>query len=192
MDDTAGLFRRQAVEYRRRSWLGDITLDQPKTHWLLTAGLIATAVAVVMFLCTQSYTSRSQVTGTLVPVHGLSSVVAPTDGVITRILVPEGGKVRAGQALGTIAVPRATLSDDDLQATLETQLRLRHDGLVSGREGHEEQLRTQADGWRNQSAVARSELSVTMDQVRTAGDKVRISEDILERMSRLLDSKTIS
>src|SRR5690606_39827424 len=55
------LFRREALEARRGSWLGAISLAQPLRLWLLTAAAAAVALAVILFLLFGTYTRRSPV-----------------------------------------------------------------------------------------------------------------------------------
>ncbi|KFA14066.1 membrane protein, partial [Xanthomonas vasicola pv. musacearum NCPPB 4380] len=54
-----------------------------------------------------AYAHRSTVTGQLVPIKGLATVMAPATGVVSRLEVSEGQPVKAGQMLGVVTVPRA-------------------------------------------------------------------------------------
>ena len=90
---TESLFRREALEAKRRGWLGSISLAQPLRLWVLTLGAALAATAVALFLTLGTYTRRSTVTGQLVPSMGLSTVLAPATGVVSRLEANEGARV---------------------------------------------------------------------------------------------------
>ena len=122
------LFRREALEARRTSWLGAISLAQPLQLWLLTVLAVLAALAIVAFLVLGTYTRRSSVAGQLVPTRGLATVLAPSTGVVADLRAREGQRVDAGQALAVVKVPRATPSAGDTQAALEARLAQRQAG----------------------------------------------------------------
>ncbi|MGJ4729262.1 HlyD family secretion protein [Luteimonas sp. SDU101] len=192
MDMSRGLFRAQALQAKRTGWLGDISVNQPPGHWAILVVAVAAATVTVVFLCAGSYTSRARVVGQLVPVNGLSDVVAPATGVLGLVEVPEGGTVEAGQTLATLVVPRATLGKGDAQLALERQLQRRRQELASGRTGREHQLRAEIEGLRAQLVVSQSELAQIESEIDTSFEQVVIAEEILERMARLLDSRHVS
>ncbi len=78
----------------------------------------AAASAIVGFLYLGEYSRRSRVMGELVPDLGLSTVVAPSAGVVARLDVEEGDHVRRQDGLLTINVPRVTSSGQDAVSTL--------------------------------------------------------------------------
>ena len=96
------LFRREALEARRTSWLGAISLAQPLRLWLLTVLAVIAALAIIAFLALGTYTRRSSVAGQLVPTRGLATVLAPSTGVVADLRAREGQRVDAGQALAVV------------------------------------------------------------------------------------------
>ena len=86
------LFRKEALEAKRSSWLGGISLSQPLRYRVMAASAALVALAVVLFLTLGTYTRRSTVLGQLVPAKGLALVQAPATGVISKLLVNEGVK----------------------------------------------------------------------------------------------------
>lgn len=125
------LFRREVLDAKRTSWLGGISLAQPIRLWVLTTAAVVVALTVALFLTFGTYTRRSRVVGQLVPSKGLATVLAPATGVVSRVDVPEGGKVSAGQTLAVVTVPRSTLASGDTVAALEQRLQRRQKGLTS-------------------------------------------------------------
>ena len=187
-----GLFRREALDARRSSWLGGIQLAQPLQLWLLTLGAALAASAVIAFLVLGTYTRRSTVTGQLVPTRGLSTVVAPAGGVVGRVEVQEGDSVRAGQRLAVVIVPRATLGNGDTLAALEERLQRRQEGLVASKAAQLQQLRVQEAGLRSQLASARRELAQVEAGIATRREQVRIAHETLDRLRQLEDVRYVS
>jgi membrane fusion protein len=190
MSDT--LFRREALEARRTSWLGGISLAQPVRLWLLTVFAASAALAVVLFLVFGTYTRRSSVTGQLVPVQGMATVLAPATGVVERVDIPEGGRVEAGQTLAVVAVPRATVVGGDTQAALSARLQERAQGLQSMQAAQQQLLDAQAQGLERQLAEARRELAQIEAESATRQQQVRLANETLERLRRLREGQYVS
>lgn len=186
------LFRREALEARRTSWLGGISLAQPIRLWMLTTLAVFAALAVVLFLVFGTYTRRSSVTGQLVPVQGMASVLAPATGVVTRIDVPEGGRVKAGQTLAVVTVPRATVVGGDTQAALGAGLQERALGLAAMQSAQQQLLDAQASGLASQLAAARRELAQIEAEIVTRQEQVRLANETLERLRQLREGQYVS
>ena len=56
---TESLFRKEALDAKRGSWLGSICLAQPLSFWVLTAFATAAAAAIGLFLCSKTNSSVS-------------------------------------------------------------------------------------------------------------------------------------
>ena len=123
------LFRREALEAKRGSWLGGISLAQSLPLWVMTAFATGAALVVGLFLTLGSYTRRSTVVGQLVPTRGLATVLAPATGVVTELDSAEGKRVRAGQSLAVVSMPRATVNEGDTAAAMAQRLARRQQGL---------------------------------------------------------------
>jgi len=186
------LFRREVLEACRASRLGSISLAQPlPTRWLTAAAVLVAAI-VVAFLCVGSYSRRSSVTGQLVPSRGLATVLAPATGVISRLEVDEGARVHAGQVLGVLSVPSATLTNGDTQAALVRHLSKRVQGLQAARTAQLAQLDEQALGLRAQLALVRRELDHLGDEIATRQHQVDLANEVLDRYRKLQDSRYVS
>ena len=134
------LFRKEVLDARRTSWLGGISLAQPIRLWVLAAFAATAALAVILLLVLGHYTRRSTVAGQLVPVHGMATVLAPATGVVTRVEASEGGRVRSGQTIAVVTVPRATVSGGDTLVALEQRLQHRRQGLQGAQQAQQQQF----------------------------------------------------
>ena len=189
---TQPLFRPEVLAAKRTSWLGGISLAQPVRLWVLTAFAAFVALAVILFLVFGTYTRRSRVVGQLVPVQGMATVLAPATGVVTRVDIPEGGRVQAGQTIAIVSVPRATVAGGDTVAALQQRLARRADGWESAQSAQQQLLDAQATGLTSQLATARRELAQINAEVATRQEQVRLANETLERLRQLRDDKYVS
>ncbi|WP_374013711.1 HlyD family secretion protein [Pseudoxanthomonas koreensis] len=186
------LFRPEVLEARRASWLGSISLVQPLRLWVLVLSAGFAAAFVVAFLVFGTYTRRSTVVGRLVPAYGLATVLAPATGVVERVEVPEGERVRAGQILAVVNVPRFTLDSGDTSAALERRLQRRHESLQAAQAAQRGQWDAQEAGLRSQLATAERELVQVQAEIATRREQIRIAQETLDRLRQLQDERYVS
>lgn len=179
------LFRKEALEARRNQWLGGISLVQPVRTHVLTATAAFAALSVVLFLIFSTYTRRSSVTGQLVPVNGLSIVLAPETGVVIRLNVAEGEQVKLGQTLAVVATPRNTVTGGEATRALEQQLNARRVSLATLEAAQHHQRKAQAEGLGRQLAAAKKELERIEAETVTRQDRVKIADETLELLRQL-------
>ncbi|WP_068832858.1 HlyD family secretion protein [Xanthomonas graminis] len=187
-----GLFREEVLQARRASWLGGISLAQPLQVWVFAGAAAIAATSVLVFLCIGTYTHRSTVTGQLVPTKGLATVMAPATGVVTRLDVSEGQRVEAGQILGVVTVPRATLASGDTEVALQRHLRQRGNGLKSSEQAQLQQLDAQEQGLRAQLDNLQQELVQVNGEVATRRRQITLANEVLRRWRKLQDGKYVS
>ena len=166
------LFRKEVLESRRGSWLGGISLAQPLALWVWTSVAVAVVVAIALFVTLAEYTRRSRVVGQLVPSLGLSTVVAPTSGVVDRIFQDEGERVAAAGSLVLISVPRTTAAGQDTQAAVTEGIKRRRASVEQSRESGTDLLEAQRRGQVAQLQIARRELAQIDQQVRLRDEQV--------------------
>lgn len=189
---TQPLFRPEVLAAKRTSWLGGISLAQPIRLWILTAFAAFVAIAVILFLVFGTYTRRSRVVGQLVPVQGMATVLAPATGVVTRVDIPEGSRVEAGQTIAIVSVPRATVAGGDTVAALQQRLARRADGLESAQSAQQKLLDAQALGVASQLSTARRELAQIDAEVATRQQQVRLAHETLDRLRQLRGDQYVS
>src|SRR5690606_19075870 len=189
---TQELFRREALEAQRTTWLGGVSLAQPVRLWVMTIGAALAALAVVLFLALATYTRRSSVQGRLVPSQGLAILVAPATGVVASVTIPGSGLVHAGERLVVVAVPRATLASGDTVAALEQRLRERRASLESAQVAQERMFAAQQHGLEAQLDAARRELEQIEAEAATRSERAAISRRSLDRLRTLRDGQYVS
>jgi len=122
----AGLFRPEVIEGRQQAWLGSIQLVRPVSLAVLTAAVVAVALAAGAFLYEGRYTRKAHISGYLVPDRGVLRLVTPQQAVVLERRAVEGAQVRAGDVLFVLSLDRATLSGDTraaVQASLAARTR---------------------------------------------------------------------
>ncbi|WP_419965233.1 HlyD family secretion protein [Stenotrophomonas geniculata] len=188
----SGLFRKEAIDAQRRSWLGRVSLAQPLRFWILAVFAATAASAIVSFLYLGEYSRRSRVMGELVPDLGLSTVVAPSAGVVARLDVEEGDHVQRQDGLLTINVPRVTSSGQDAVSTLLDAQRSRMTSVEAMSEFQDRQLAAQQEGAKAQRSAMLRELSQIEAEIHTRGEQVRIGQETLARFRSVEDERYVS
>jgi len=186
------LFRREVLDARCTSWLGAISLAQPLALWILAVAGILCAVAVAAFGIWGEYTRRSVVTGQLVPDLGLSTVMAPTSGIIARIFPEEGQQVQVEEALALVQVPRAMASGRDALAVLRKGLHERRESLEQLARSQLAQLAAQEAGLARQLSGARQELAQIEREIASRREQVQLGNETAERYRRVAGQKYVS
>ncbi|HEL3815304.1 TPA: HlyD family efflux transporter periplasmic adaptor subunit [Stenotrophomonas maltophilia] len=186
------LFRREVMQAKGNRWLGRINMVQPIPLWLFTAFAACSAVSVILFIALGSYTKRARAMGQLVPVEGMSTVMAPASGVVSLLKVSEGENVRAGQVVAVLTVPRATVGEGDTSVALEKRIRERVQGLKDVQAADQSQLDAQSDGLIAQVAAAQRELAQFKEEIQTRSRQVVLAEETLSRLERLREGSYVS
>lgn len=188
----SGLFRREVLEAKRGSWLGSISLAQPVRLWVLAVLGAVSASVVLGFLAFGEYTRRSRVEGELVPDLGLSTVVAPSAGVIATLHAEEGDRVQRQAALLLINVPRVTAAGDDALKVLRQGQETRLESLGTLQDAQDQQLQAQQLGIRQQRDALRREVTQIESEIHTRGEQVRIGRETVQRYRQVADQRYVS
>ncbi|WP_311239880.1 MULTISPECIES: HlyD family efflux transporter periplasmic adaptor subunit [unclassified Xanthomonas] len=186
------LFRPEVSAARRTAWLGDIQLAQPIRIQVLAASAVCVALGVLAFLAFGTYTWRSTVQGTLVPGKGLSVVTSPVSGVVSQIMVEEGGRVEQGQAVAIVSSSRATVNDGDTTIALQRRLEERQQGLDDAWSAEQRRLTAQRDGLLRQLQSAQRESADIAGEIQNRREQIQVAEETLGRLRRLEDEQYVS
>ena len=152
------LFRPEAVDGQRQSWLGGVQLVRPLSMTLLTAFTVSVAALVVGYLFVGEYTRKAHVSGVLAPDLGLIRLVPPEAATVVANRVREGQSVRRGDVLFELSVDRATLAGDT-QAAVQQSLAERERSLQGALRQQAQLLQAQRTGLERRLADMRRELA---------------------------------
>jgi membrane fusion protein len=150
------------------------------------------ASAIIAFLVLGEYTRRSKVAGQLVPDLGLSTIVSPTSGVVSRLFLEEGDQVQADGALALIDVPRVTAAGSDASTVIREGLEVRRGSLTELGQSQAAQIDAQVQGVGRQRAAAKRELAQIENEISTRREQVRIGKETAERYQLVADQKYVS
>ena len=93
------LFRKEALEHKRRKLHGEVIIVQPVSFFVLTATFFVLTAVMVVFLASGEYKRKETVIGYIAPERGLSVIRADQGGRLTQVFVNEGDVVPAGTPL---------------------------------------------------------------------------------------------
>ena len=188
----APLFRPEVVQARRQDWLGRISLAQPMPVWVGAVFALLAAGAVACLLLFGEYAHRSRVGGQLVPDLGVSTVVAPTSGMVGRMTVEEGASVARDQALVRIDLPRVAASGADAHTVIGRGLDDRDSSSAQLAQAQLAQLAVQEQGQHRQLAMLRTELGQVRAGIATRDAQVRLGRETADRYREVAASGYVS
>ena len=188
----APLFRPEVVQARRHDWLGRISLAQPMPIWVGAMFALLAAVAVACLFLFGEYAHRSRVGGQLVPDLGVSTVVAPTSGMVGRMTVEEGASVARDQALVRIDLPRVAASGADAHTGIGRGLDDRDSSSAQLAQAQLAQLAVQEQGQHRQLAMLRTELGQVRAGIATRDAQVRLGRETADRYREVAASGYVS
>jgi membrane fusion protein len=179
------LFRLQAIQSRQgRMWAGT-TMRPPVSLAVLTAALTGAAVAIGVFLGTQSYARKAAATGYLAPLHGVVRVVPPRAGIIVSVSVSDGDTVHAGDPLLLVADERMSIGGLDIDANVRRALIQQRDlGLAqvaleeATATSEEKRLRERIERLGEECQALRDQLATQQGRVELADEQARLSRDL--------------
>lgn len=122
------LFRKEALNHKRDTWLGEVMLSRPVSFGLIAALFFAIASSLIAYMIFGEYTKKARVSGYLVPDKGLIKIHASQDGTILSVRVSEGQSVRRGDLLAVVSTERA-IEYGATQEVIAKQLSLRQESL---------------------------------------------------------------
>ena len=93
------LFRQEFSEARRLAWLGRPTILHNISATAFAIFSVVFVIAVICFLVFGHYTRRVRVSGVILPIDGLTRIVAPHTGWVADLKVKEGDNVKSGDVL---------------------------------------------------------------------------------------------
>jgi membrane fusion protein len=190
--DPIPLFRPEATQARKQRVHGEIVLGQPVGTRTLVVLLAAIIASLMAWLLLGEYTRTETVRGILVTDSTSAKIVAVRPGLVTRMLVREGDRVRPGQLLVAIQVEPGRESGGsaiaDGLAAVATQQRLAEDQVrIAGQRASSERARLNA----TLSGLARERADVAA-QIQLQQQIVDSAQETFNRIGALVDKGFVS
>ncbi len=185
------LFRREALEHRRRHWLGSIQLVRPLSLGVLTAFVVCAALAVAAWLVLGEYTRKARISGYLAPDLGVVRLVAPQAAQVLESRVGEGASVRAGDVLFVLSVAQATAAGD-AQGAIATSLAARERSLDASAREVDLRLQARRDALSRQIASMRGEIAQLDAESELQNQRLSLAREAQSRLEALRGENFIS
>ena len=187
----ANLFRPEVLENRQRDWLGSIQLIRPVSLGLLTAFVVATALAVASYLVLGEYTRKARVSGYLAPDQGVIRLMSPQAGTLLEAHAVEGATVRRGDVLFVLSVGQSTLSGDT-QAAVRSSLALREQSLQGAARQRGALEQTQLAALDRQIEDMRRELGSMAAEADLQRERLTLAQQAQARLESLRNDNFVS
>lgn len=189
---TDNLFRQEALDAKKHSFLGQISIAQPIPLWIFAIVGFFCAFAVMAFLIFGEYTRRTTVSGSLVPDLGLTTLVAPAQGVVANIFAEEGQRVSKGQSLISIQSPRLGQGGVDIAKQMLAEIDTRKSALQEMSLAKIQQIDAQITGLNQQVNLAENERVQLQSEIQTKREQLQLGKESLKRFESLESSRYIS
>ncbi|MFO1218587.1 MAG: HlyD family efflux transporter periplasmic adaptor subunit [Burkholderiaceae bacterium] len=185
------LFRAEALEARRRQWLGEVRLVRPVGLSVLVALLVASALATGAWFVLGQYTRKAHVVGVLVPDRGWVRLVAPEGAMVVERRVAEGQAVKAGDVLFVLSLDRQTRSGA-AQQRVQRSLDQRQSSLADSLRTHQ-RLAVEQDAALRQRQRALAGESAQIDAETTLQQqRLALAQEALARLEALRGENFVS
>lgn len=153
--------------------------------------MVASVLALGLFLAWGQGSRRVQVSGVLIPAGGLVRIVPPQVARVQRLAVQEGQPVRAGQLLMTLAV-----GDPRLAGAPQGQLQQTFDARLQSLADTEQQTRRVAEAQQQSLAqrieALQRELQQLAQQVQFHQQRLTLAEQAQARLESLAGQQFVS
>lgn len=186
------MFRVEALEARQTHWLGDIVLIRPVSFTMLTLFFGVLACGVLAFLTWGRYTTRSTVSGQLIPDTGLVKVYSTQSAIIQKKLVTEGQHIRKGDVLYRLSSERQSSDNSSIQASISEQVEARRNSLAVERDKTRLLQHDERDALISKIATLKDELATLDSQISVQERRVKFSSENAARYQGLLAQNYIS
>lgn len=189
--DPQSLFRQEVLAARSDTASGKSITIQPVSAGRLTLFFVVLSAAVLLLLVFGSYTKKERVQGVVQARAGVAMVVPPEAGLVKRVLVTEGQRVKAGDLLAELSNER--FSDaGNTQVLLERNLEGQRQQVLA-QAGHQAQAQSAALAALEQRiAQSRRDLLTLSEETRLQEQQIASARKLLNQLEPLLAERIIS
>jgi membrane fusion protein len=189
--DQSKLFRIEALNHKRDTWLGEILLTQPVSYTLIAFFSLLIAFSALAYLFWGEYTKKARATGYLVPDQGLIKIYTIQTGAVTILNVKEGMQVKKGDVLAVISTERTSLQGDT-QIEIAKQLALRQKSLSEEMIKIKQLYAEQMDSARKRLVQLLKEREQLDRAIAAQEQRIKLAETVVERNTQLFNEKYVS
>ncbi|HXS73694.1 MAG TPA: HlyD family efflux transporter periplasmic adaptor subunit, partial [Rhodanobacteraceae bacterium] len=191
-EEATGLYRMEVLATRQNEWLGSIRLQLPRFGWFFFGlGAFAT-VAIFGLLIGGQYTRHVHVNGTLVPSEGSVVLTPPADGIVTRLLVREGERVRTGQPLLEISGEKDSVALGDTHAAIAAQLQIKRERLLSDLDEQKQLASMQQKDLDSRKALLKEQVARLDQQISLQRQRADSAMALYQQWSKLGNTGVVS
>lgn len=185
------LFRQEALDHKRDTWLGEILLSRPTSFGMLTVMFLVVAVSILSYLVWGEYTKKARASGYLVPANGLIKIYPQQPGAVLALRVSEGQLVKKGDLLAIITTERTSIQGDT-QIEIAKQLGLRRNSLLNEETKTHQMYVEQIASAKKRLVHLTQERDQLSRAAQTQEQRVGLSEVVVERNTQLFKEKFVS
>ena len=201
------LFRREPVSKQSDQFSGHVTVAMPVSWQTIGFLILVSLLFSALFLSQASYSRSENVTGTITPDTGITTILPIRSGVITTLTVHEGDTVAMGTELASIRAEEDSASGTSAAAQIEAAM-IRQDASLAAQasaagasaQAQLGQLATQRTGLLSEIDQIQSQIGLQQsliisaqrdyDRARAVADKGFVSvRDLQQREEVLLSRK---
>jgi len=185
------LFRQEALESRRTTWLGDVLVSQPRAFKVMSLAIVALAIGLIAILAAGQYARKASATGYVSTSKGLVKVTSQAAGAIQTVLVKEGQRVKAGETLAIVNLETTTASGK-LQSMSGDLISQRRRALSEQIEGGRRALTQERLALERKADSVRDEIERIDRQIDIQQTRLQITEAALGRFRKVQEQGFIS
>ena len=97
------LFRQEAIDARRLTSFGNVTIHQPVAYGVVTSAIVGFTVIAIIFAATATFSKKQAAPGWIVPQGGMAGVYGAQGALVRALMVRPGERVAKGQILAVLS-----------------------------------------------------------------------------------------
>lgn len=185
------LFRVEAADHKRNTWLGESLIARPITFGFLSVASLVISIALLSYLAWGEYTKKARAAGYLVPDQGLIKIFTQQAGAVTELRAAEGQQVKRGDVLAIVSTER-TSQQGNTQIQIAKQLQSRQDSLRQDEAKTHQLYAGLIASARTRLAQLLQEQEQLVRAVAAQTQRVALSTVVVERNTQLFQEKFVS
>lgn len=186
------LFRAQVTESRKKRVLGEVSVIQPLSTYVLCIICVFFVLFFFVFLSISSYSTKHSVRGYVIPNSGVIKVLSGGNGIVDKMFVKEGDFVESGEPLLRAKNESTLLNGAQSYEMLETEIQQQIANLDQEIEiGHRVDIYSKRHLRQKLDHLSKSR-SLVEKALKTSHERVELKRFQYVRSKKIHDKKFIS